>query len=977
MTADANWSTGRSREASEQLIAAAPHHGNAPQDPGSAGSAAETTPADGGHLDSLLHNLIERIEGDDRRNGDAREDLHARLDPISPQAGSAHDGAGSDGGEPPDRVETQVAALAERVREADAARRSLPQDETPSDIESRLDDFMAPIEEPAMQPEAELAPTATDFDHQFQNMTERLEQSLAASPPANQVETMSSQMDDASQRAEVAPEPDIRDQTVKSVEAQLRGLSAQFERAEEQFGRMETIEGHLLRLMDMMQTPRSEIDEVARKTAQETVRVFSTEHETAQTADRLGAIQSELHSLNDRARRMDECTVDTLEAMNGTLKTLAERVGVGDSGAQTPVAPEPEPVAPAPQQPPAGGHAEVRIEAGAAVRSAEQPGVSPAANAGHGREAEMAQRPGLGAEIPDYQPIAAESAPYSSAPVSSAMPAQGAPAGDQPMPDAGAGSPGHGPGAGLANEDDFIASARRAAQAAAVQAHEAPSRKGFFSRFKRNKTPAPPARPVIAGETKSSRSLLVFAAVFLLLVSAVLLYGRLKTKGVRPFAATPQQSAPAPAAPAAESRPATRGLIPQPPSKQTAPAAAEPASPANRTGTARKRSLVTNTSPKADKLPEGRFAVAVPESAETGADVAPARQTEAKAAKDKPVAAPPTTPSSKRTRRKAHVETPLPGLTVQIVEPTGARQTSAPSTQAPAGTVKPVIPGARSIPLPPASVGPISLRTAASKGDAAAQFEVATRFAEGKGVDRNYVEAARWYKRAAALGLAPAQYRLGAFYERGRGLKEDLGRARLWYRRAAEQGNIKAMHNLAVTYTARNGRGPDYATAAQWFEKAARHGLSDSQFNLGILFQNGLGVRKSLSEAYRWFALAAAGGDPEAEKRRKPLKLQILPNVLKRIEHAVRNWKAEPVKKAANTVSKRSGSWRSAKQTGNAKTARVQTLLNQLGYLTGKSDGRLGPKTQAAIRAFEKRSGLAVTGKVNDRLIKRLESLAG
>lgn len=967
MTADANWSTGRIGEGADHMVAAASQQASETQGP----MSAEPGPTDSRQLESLLHTLIERIDDNDRRYGDALEDLHARLDHVSYQASSARNGARPEGGEPLGPVETQVAALAERVREADEARRSQPQGETPSDIESRLDDFTAPIGAPAVDPEANPAATVSELDHQFQNISERLEESLTSGSPANQVEAMSTQMDDLSQHVEAAIEPGAQDEAVKSVEVQLRGLSAQFERAEEQFGRMETIEGHLLRLMDMMQMSRSQIDEVASKTAQETVRIFATEHDTAQAAGRLEAIQSELHGLNDRARQMDERTVDTLEAMNGTLKTLAERVGVGAAAPQTAAtpqtaaAPHPAPAAAAPepqaaesarvepQSQPAGGYAEVRIAHGAPDPVAEQPGAGPAADASQVQAANTPQRPHLGVEIPDYQPTGAEAAAYGSAPVGNAMP-------------------------GLANEDDFIASARRAAQAAAAQAHHAPSDKGFFSWFKRSKAPNLTNGPVAAGDGKSPRSLLVFAAVFLLIVSAVLLYGRLKTKGARPVAATPQQSLPAPAAPATQMRPATGGQTFHPPSQQTEPPPAAPASPAKRPGSGRKRSLVTNTLPKADKLPEGRFAVAVPQSGATDAGVTSARQPGTKVAKDKAATPSPAAASpAKPARRKAHVETPLPGLTVQIVEPTKARRTRALAPQAHAAATRPVTPGARSIPLPPASVGPISLRTAASKGNAAAQFEVATRFAEGKGVGRNYVEAARWYKRAAAQGLAPAQYRLAVFYERGRGLEQDLARARSWYRRAADQGNVKAMHNLAVTYTARNGSGPDYATAAQWFEKAAQHGLSDSQFNLGVLYQNGLGVRKSLTDAYRWFALAAAGGDQEAEKRRKPLKLQILPDALKRTEHAIRNWKAKSVTKAANTVSPPQGGWRSAKQTGDAVTARVQSLLNQLGYRTGKPDGRLGPKTQAAIRAFEKRSGLAVTGRVNDTLIKRLESLAG
>lgn len=52
---------------------------------------------------------------------------------------------------------------------------------------------------------------------------------------------------------------------------------------------------------------------------------------------------------------------------------------------------------------------------------------------------------------------------------------------------------------------------------------------------------------------------------------------------------------------------------------------------------------------------------------------------------------------------------------------------------------------------------------------------------------------------------------------------------------------------------------------------------------------------------------------------------------------------------------------------------RAQRLLNELGYDAGPVDGLMGPKTRAAIRAFEKAHGYAPTGALNEDLIVRLE----
>jgi localization factor PodJL len=161
-----------------------------------------------------------------------------------------------------------------------------------------------------------------------------------------------------------------------------------------------------------------------------------------------------------------------------------------------------------------------------------------------------------------------------------------------------------------------------------------------------------------------------------------------------------------------------------------------------------------------------------------------------------------------------------------------------------------------------------SLRAAAAKGDAGAEFEIGQRFAEGRGVPQNLAEAADWFDRAAKQGLVPAQFRLGGFYEKGFGVKKDLDAARRLYSAAAEAGNAKAMHNLAVLYAEGIDGKPDYQNAAKWFRKAADYGLSDSQYNLGILYGRGIGMEPNLPEAYKWFSLAARDGDRESASKR-------------------------------------------------------------------------------------------------------------
>ena len=217
--------------------------------------------------------------------------------------------------------------------------------------------------------------------------------------------------------------------------------------------------------------------------------------------------------------------------------------------------------------------------------------------------------------------------------------------------------------------------------------------------------------------------------------------------------------------------------------------------------------------------------------------------------------------------------------------------------------------------LPPATVGPFSLRIAAAKGDASAQFEVASRLAEGKGTDQDLKEAAQWYQRAAAGGFAMAQFRLGTLYERGLGLKPDAARSQIWYERAAAQGNVKAMHNLAVLAASRNPKG-DYEGAAHWFNAAADYGLADSQYNLAVLYENGMGVSKDMQQAYKWLLLAAKSGDKDAAARRDVLKPKMSATDLAAAEAQAAAWRAKPIQGIANDARVAGQVWRESNRRG-------------------------------------------------------------
>ena len=201
---------------------------------------------------------------------------------------------------------------------------------------------------------------------------------------------------------------------------------------------------------------------------------------------------------------------------------------------------------------------------------------------------------------------------------------------------------------------------------------------------------------------------------------------------------------------------------------------------------------------------------------------------------------------------------------------------------------------------PPARADARNLIDEAKSGNAAAQFELAVRFAEGSTGERNYEMAAQWYGKAAEQGLATAQYRLAALYERGLGVTQDMQRAKTLYQRSAEKGNTRAMHNLGVLAVESADGKPNYTSAALWFGNAAEYGVRDSQYNLAVLLARGLGLPKDLVKSYTWFAIVAAAGDPGAAKKRDDVAARLTSSELAAANAAAAAFVPRAADQAAN-----------------------------------------------------------------------------
>ena len=66
----------------------------------------------------------------------------------------------------------------------------------------------------------------------------------------------------------------------------------------------------------------------------------------------------------------------------------------------------------------------------------------------------------------------------------------------------------------------------------------------------------------------------------------------------------------------------------------------------------------------------------------------------------------------------------------------------------------------------------------------------------GEGVEKNYINALKWYTKAADQGEVTAQFNLGFMYEAAKGIQKDINEAVRLYRLSAAQGLEYAKDSL-------------------------------------------------------------------------------------------------------------------------------------------------------------------------------------
>jgi|GEM_PF-154779 len=893
------------------------------------------------------------------------------------------------------------------------------------DLERRLDEVADRLDQRMRQDDS--ASIMEAIDARFTALAKRIE--TRAPDPANDmaIRGLETRLEDISSRLESSAQQvaGIDPALIRSLEAQVAGLSAHLSKPSTPLPDFEDISPRLDEIEKSLAGTRDSILSVAREAAESAVRSIaeSSSSTAATNATAVAGLAQDLKTLEALTRRSDERNSRTFEAIHDTLLKIVDRLGSLETtepseavselvdpagmrgGRSGKIAVQDAPSMDIDQPLPLSGDmADLEGRAAAIMRNEQGPQRTPAeaaaaaAMAALGPDALGEKGDKAGRKKSMFGGLArafkgkkdAETLPLAGSAPLADIPSVDI---DEPLDPKAANRPLE-PGSGApdlnaimkrvrdergqpvkrtetdAAKSDFIAAARRAAQAAAAEADA----------LKRQSTMTGPVKALRIGDLlKARRKPILMAAAAIMMALAGLQLGKAFLSDPAPVASN--DVAPVISAPAVETASLNANSAPKTDTDAAQPDNA-PARPV------RQAEAVKDNSPapsSADASATAPPAIAVPTVA-VPATPAPAPAPMALAAPSEPAPAP-TDAAKPSEPAAAAIDTDGDAQPVAKESAAGNPATDSSAASAPAatsadttGAVPPADNQAATTAAKidiPSEIGPIALRDAAAGGDAKALFEIGSRYAESRGVKEDMKAAAKWYERSAELGFAPGEYRIGNFYEKGIGVARDLKKAKTYYQLAAEQGNASAMHNLAVLFAMAADGVTDNESAAHWFQEAADLGVKDSQFNLGILAAKGVGMKQNLEESYKWFALVAKTGDKDAAAKRDEIANALRPEQLERARAATELWKAKPLNAATNSADVPE-SWQDSTPQTTASidmkkaVKNIQLILNKNGYDAGSADGVMGGKTKTAIMAFQTDNKMKPTGEIDAPLVKAL-----
>ena len=192
------------------------------------------------------------------------------------------------------------------------------------------------------------------------------------------------------------------------------------------------------------------------------------------------------------------------------------------------------------------------------------------------------------------------------------------------------------------------------------------------------------------------------------------------------------------------------------------------------------------------------------------------------------------------------------------------------------------------------------------KGDVSAQMRLGFFYESGAGLQRDWVESAKWFSKAADAGDESAVFVL-SFLGRYWRHREGASAPPIIYElveRVAKSGFAVAQFSLGVmnypigdsSFDAANA---NLAQALVWYRRAAEQGDIGAQVALGFAYTQGIGVVQDYIEADKWFHIAASRAKSADEladiaSHHNKLALVMTSSQIAEAQKLAREWRAKP-----------------------------------------------------------------------------------
>lgn len=121
-----------------------------------------------------------------------------------------------------------------------------------------------------------------------------------------------------------------------------------------------------------------------------------------------------------------------------------------------------------------------------------------------------------------------------------------------------------------------------------------------------------------------------------------------------------------------------------------------------------------------------------------------------------------------------------------------------------------------------------------------------------EGSIKDYELGLKYLKKASKQKNAEAQLYIAKLYIEGRGVEKSFVSAKKWYEIAVEDGSSQALYELGKIYFEGKEALQNYKKAFDYVYKSAKQGNSQAQSLLGHFYEHGYGVKKDLGEALMW-----------------------------------------------------------------------------------------------------------------------------